>query len=110
MAKSTDYGSPMTEKQLQASVVKLARLLGWKAFHQYDSRRSEPGWPDLVLLRRHRMIFAELKTAKGRVSPAQRDTIADLRTVARSIQTGNVEVHVWRPADWLAGDIEATLR
>ena len=100
----------MTEKTLMANVVRLARLLGWRVFHQFDSRRSEPGWPDLAMVRRDRMLFAELKTATGRLTPAQRDTINELRTIARAIQTGNVEVHVWRPADWLAGDIERTLR
>ena len=100
----------MTEKQLQAAVVRLARLLGWRAFHQYDSRRSEPGWPDLVLIRRERLVFAELKAERGRVTPAQQETLDSLRTVARAIQTGNVEVHLWRPADWHSGDIEAALR
>ena len=100
----------MTEKTLMANVVKMARLFGWRVFHQFDSRRSEPGWPDLAMVRRDRMLFAELKTATGRLTPAQRDTIKELRTIARAIQTGNVEVHVWRPADWLAGDIEEALR
>lgn len=61
----------MTEKQLQNLVLKTAKQFGWAAYHTYDSRRSEPGFPDLVLVK-DRVLFRELKTDTGRISPAQK--------------------------------------
>ncbi len=81
-----------SEKQFQAAVVQAARLLGWMCFHPFDSRRSESGFPDLVLVR-ERVVFAELKTEKGRASPAQWKWIDAL------IGAGQ-ETHVWRPSNW----------
>jgi hypothetical protein len=59
------------EKQFQTAVVDMARWLGWSVYHTHDSRRSEPGFPDLVLVS-DRVIFAELKTTTGVLAPAQR--------------------------------------
>lgn len=84
----------ITEAQFQRQIIELAHLLGYCTYHTYDSRRSEPGFPDLVLV--HPMgdlLIAELKTDKGRVSPAQTLWIALLRGAG-------AEVHVWRPRDW----------
>lgn len=39
------------ERDFQAAVMELARLLGWRVYHTWDSRKSEPGFPDLVLVR-----------------------------------------------------------
>lgn len=93
----------MTEKQLQAAIVKTARLLGWRVYHTFDSRRSEPGFPDLTMVRGRLLIFAELKTDKGKVSAAQEAWLDAL------ISTG-VGVALWRPADWLDGTVERVLR
>ena len=93
----------MTEKELQAAVVQLAKLLGWKVYHTYDSRRSEPGFPDLMMLRGECALAVELKSAKGKVTPAQ------LAWLNAFYDTG-VGVRVWRPADWMSGLIERVLR
>jgi hypothetical protein len=84
----------MTEAQLLATVRQLARLCGWRCYHTHDSRRSEPGFPDLVLVHagHSRLVFAELKTESGRLSAKQRAWLADLTAVG-------AEAHVWRPAD-----------
>lgn len=82
----------MTEKQWQELVVRLATYCQWTHMHVYDSRRSDPGWPDLVLCRPPELIFVELKTDKGRVSTAQQEWL-DRLTVC------GMEVHVWRPRD-----------
>lgn len=82
----------MSEKVFQAKVVSLAKKLGYKVYHTYDSRRSEPGFPDLVLVR-DKVIFAELKSETGRISRDQEDWIKSLT------DAGSFAV-VWRPTDW----------
>lgn len=93
----------MTEKELMDAVVELATLLHWDHYHTHDSRRSQPGFPDLVLAKGRRLIVAEIKSAKGRMRPYQQHWL-DILT-----RTG-AETYLWRPADWLSGEIEATLR
>jgi hypothetical protein len=95
-----------SERAFQTAVVEYAKLCGWKAFHPFDSRRSEPGWPDLALVRHGMLLFAELKTERGRVSPVQRDWLEALEAV--SAWTNAVEVRLWRPSDW--PEIERVLR
>lgn len=87
--------APLTEAQWQAQVIELAERYGWFVYHTYDSRRSHAGWPDLVLARPStgELLYVELKTDKGRVSPAQ-------RTWLRVLEDCNQEVHVWRPRDF----------
>jgi hypothetical protein len=84
---------PVTEKQLQAQVLDLAHVLGWMTYHSWISIRSAPGWPDLVLLRPPRIIFAELKTQNGRVNVAQHQWLDALGDCP------GVEVFCWRPSD-----------
>lgn len=93
----------MTEAVFQSHVVRLAAQLGWKVFHVYDSRRSQPGYPDLHLWHPvHGSIFRELKTMKGRLS-------ADQVRVVESMKAAGIDVSVWRPAD-LDGRILDELR
>src|SRR5687767_3407358 len=63
----------MSERELQAQVIELARMVGWLVYHTHDSRRSEPGFPDLVMVheRSGALLFAELKTTTGRVTMEQ---------------------------------------
>lgn len=96
------------EKQLQQDVMDLARRLGWSAYHPWDSRRSACGFPDVTLARASnvggRVIFAELKTEKGKLTPDQERWLAVLAA------TGCVETYLWRPSDWSSGEIERVLR
>jgi hypothetical protein len=85
----------VTEKAWQEQVVELATYYRWEHFHVYDSRRSDAGWPDLTLVRPPELMFAELKTDRGRLSGAQRRWIELLRACGQ-------EVHVWRPRDFEA--------
>jgi hypothetical protein len=96
-----------TEKQFQAAVVEYAELTGWLVYHTFDSRRSNPGYPDLTMVRGGELLFVELKTEKGRLSVAQRDWLAALEAVA-GWPTDAVEVFTWRPSDW--PEIEMVLR
>lgn len=82
----------MTEAQFLAAVLDLARLFGWRAYHTHDSRRSAPGFPDLVLVKPPRIVFAELKSLTGRVTAEQAAWLADLR--ACGLTAG-----VWTPRD-----------
>lgn len=95
-----------TEKQFQTFILQRAAGHGWTLrYHTHDSRRSEPGFPDLVLVHpvRGRTIFRELKTQTGRISPAQLGWIDGLTA-------GGADAAVWRPSDYLAGLIEQELR
>jgi len=73
-----------TEKEFQATVLELARLMGWHAQTHWSERHSAAGWPDLTLCRGARLLFLELKTQKGKLSFAQREWLDDLETVAMS--------------------------
>lgn len=86
----------MTEKQFQEAVVEMAQILGWRVYHTFDSRRSAPGFPDLVLVR-DRIVYLELKTETGRISAQQADWIAAINAaggnalVVRPSQMDEVE-------------------
>ena len=92
----------LSERDFQRQVVLLAELMGWYVYHTYDSRRSNPGFPDLVLVRTPCVVFAELKREKGRVTPAQREWADELS------RCSGVEYYLWRPSDW--DEIEEALR
>ena len=90
MAKKTPT---MTETQFLKSVVSVAEDGGWLVYHTYDSRRSQAGFPDLVMPRAGRTIFAELKSQKGRIKAAQQEWLDVLD------KTEGLEVFLWRPSD-----------
>lgn len=96
-----------SEKQFQGAVIEYAQLLGWRVFHPFDSRRSDPGFPDLTLVRRGELILAELKAENGRLSTAQEEW-RELLSEVEHASEGAIEVFVWRPSDWPL--IEAVLR
>lgn len=128
LAGSAPWANAMTREQFDAElarreaergfqhwVVTLARAQGYRAVHFHQvarcrfghtaiARNVEPGWPDLVLGRMTptpRLIVAELKSATGRVQPAQRFWLALLKLVG-------VETYVWRPID--RAEIEQVLK
>lgn len=84
----------LSEKEWQGVVVELARRLGYLDYHTHDSRRSQPGFLDLVLVKPPRVLFVELKAEKGKTSPAQ-----DVWLEALKLCPG-VEAHLWRPSQW----------
>jgi hypothetical protein len=94
----------MTEAQLQDAIRELARIRGWMYFHPYDSRRSTPGFPDLILVhpRTGQLIAAELKSATGRLTDAQKQWIG-------ALYRAGIDVRVWRPEDLTNGAIAAAL-
>ena len=84
----------ITERQWHRAVVSLAETLKWRVFHCARSdlstrNRTAVGFPDLVLARDGRVLFAELKTATGRLT-------------AEQVQWCDALPHwyLWRPTDW----------
>jgi hypothetical protein len=92
----------MTEKAFMQVVLDAARLLGWRCYHPFDSRRSAPGFPDICCVKPGRLIFIETKGSKGRVSPDQEAWIETLATVP-----GVTALIAW-PDQW--DEIEQALR
>ena len=84
-----------TEADLREQIRTLCKLYGWLMYFTWNSRNSPSGFPDLVLVnpRQGRVIFAELKTDKGRLTQQQDEWIGALRMCEQS------EVHIWRPDD-----------
>lgn len=98
-----------TERQFQDEVLKLARDHGWAhRYHTHDSRASAAGFPDLVLVRSGRIIFAELKAMKGKLGDAQVSWLKAL-CEGHEVGGGGVSVHEWRPCCWNSGEIEKML-
>lgn len=92
-ARSARTGE-LLEHAFQQQVEGLARVYGWRRYHTHDSRRSNAGFPDLVLVRGPELLFVELKTARGRVRREQLEWLEALRAVP------GIEVYLWRPEDW----------
>ena len=94
----------VTESELQIQIVKIAIDYGDLIFHSSDSRRDiGPGFPDLTIAGRHRVLFAELKSATGNLSTEQTNW------KYRLIAAGMYWV-LWKPRDLANGHIEAVLR
>lgn len=84
----------LTEKMWQRMVEQAAASAGWLFYHTYDARKSQPGFPDLVLVRPPDVLFVELKTTTGTMSPPQRAWQQLLE------RCPGVEYAVWRPTDF----------
>lgn len=90
-------GKPViTEKAMGEWIRKAAILNGYMAYHTWNSLRSAAGFPDWVLVnpKKHRLLFVELKTEKGKVTEKQAEWLAALGEV------GQVDVMTVRPADF----------
>jgi hypothetical protein len=81
------------EVDLEGQVEQLADLLGWKHYHTRRSTGSNEGFPDLLMIRRGRMIAAELKTETGQVKPKQQEWLDAFSDCIY------VETYLWRPSD-----------
>jgi len=92
----------VSERDFRGAVVELANLLGWRHYHALRSEGSSPGFPDLVLVRDGRVVFAAIKSEQGRLTHPQRLWLMALR------QCRGVEVYEWRPSSW--PQIERVLR
>ena len=84
----------LTEEQWLAQVRALATQHDWLTYHPLRSQGSEPGWPDLACLKPPRLVLAELKTDRGRLTPAQQHWLTALQQVT------TIATHLWRPEHW----------
>lgn len=96
---SARYVARQSERSFQNQVLALASLRGYLTYHTHDSRRSEPGFPDVCLVKVKgdgfgRLVFLELKAVGGTVSPEQRCWIESLAAVP------GVVAQVVTPEDW----------
>ena len=89
-------GGGVSEDVLLEAVRGLAKAHGWLCYHTHNSKRSEPGFFDVVLAKAgHPILLVELKSSTGIVTRPQQawqDVVP---------QVCGVEAHVWRPAQWL---------
>jgi VRR-NUC domain len=103
----------LTERELQANVVFVARVFGFKCAH-FRPAWTRKGWrtpvegdavgfPDLVLCAPGRLIFVELKCGRNKLTPEQSEWLEALRAAGQ-------EAHVWTDRDWQTGLVEAELR
>ena len=112
-SKPYNHADQVTETNLQAAVIELATWSKWLVHHSRPARTNDGwrtaiqghvGFPDLIMARGPRLIVAELKRQGAKPTEAQQlwlDTIS---------AGGGLEVYVWRPADWLAGEVAEILR
>ena len=94
----------VTESAFQKYICRYAEEHRWRWLH-IESRAGRnqkngakgplgKGWPDLILVRDHRMVAAELKTQEApRVKTEQTAILEIIGDVP------GVEVYVWRPSD-----------
>ncbi|GEM_PF-2382724 len=108
----------VSEREWQAEIIAAVRkLYGNRAlvYHTFDSRRSDAGFPDLVIwlpiTEDHmfpRLLILECKTEKGKVTPAQEAWITAFETLTNYTSSVEGTVAVVRPSDkeevwrWLA--------
>jgi hypothetical protein len=106
----------VSEAEFQQQVIDYAHLRGWRVAHFRKVRVQRKngsvywetpvaadgkGFPDLILVKDHGVIAAELKVGRNKPSPEQMSWLTDL-------ENAGVAVFVWTPDNWQ--DIEETLR
>ena len=77
------------EAELQGRLVETGRLCGWLVYHTYDSRRSDIGFMDIVMVRDGALLALEVKRGLAEIAAmartdsgkAQLDWIAAMQQV-----------------------------
>ena len=108
---NTAFTDTMNEADLLDAVLEYAELRGWLTYHARPARTRDGwrtpaqgngarGFPDLIMCRRDRLVIAELKSARGRLTDSQRDWLDALAAVP------DIETYTWRPDEWHDGTID----
>ena len=94
---------PISEAEFSGQVYELAQQTGWRCHHGRPGRsaagrwstpiQGDVGFPDWVMVRGDRLIFAELKTSNGQATPDQVEWLQALDRVEY------VTAQLWRPHD-----------
>ena len=103
MSKSKEQKLPaLSERDFSLQVEDLFKIFHWRYSH-FRPAQTAKGWrtsitgykgfPDYVAAKGKRIIFAELKSEIGKLTPDQEDWIALLKLCP------GVEVYVWKPND-----------
>jgi len=110
-----EIAKAMTENQLQDNILAMALKLGWLCYHTRAAMnkrgvwsspmQGNPGFFDVVLIRRGVVILKELKSEKGKLTVQQQEWIKEYDPACPTPYD-----HVWRPHDWLSGEVEALLK
>ena len=109
----------MTEAELQNAVVDLARLLGYLVHHSRPAQnrkgkwstpiQGDAGFPDLCIAGKGRLLFVELKSEEGKMSVEQ-EVWRDELALASTWSANKIRWVLWRPQNWVSGDIERILK
>ena len=116
--RASELRARLTESEFQTKIIDLAHARGWLAHHTRPARKrdgswstpieGDPGFPDLVLSRSGRVIFAEVKTENGKLIDAQVEWLSalcgepwrgNILTHRFAYEHATHEVYVWRPSD-----------
>lgn len=92
----------MTEATLQETVRQLCQNLKLFHYHPHDSRRSEPGWPDSVIIGPRGILYRELKSHRGTLTSEQTQ-------VRYLLLAAGADYGVWKPVQLLDGTIAREL-
>ena len=110
----------ISEKQFENQIKDLAKIFGWRYYHTWRSIHSPAGFPDIVMVRPPRLLFAELKAQDGKLSPEQESWLDDLKECIKVITVAPIskaqpltyydaehsgtliipEVYLFRPSDF----------
>jgi VRR-NUC domain-containing protein len=82
----------ISERDFTEQLRDVAKALGYLRHHHWLAKNSSAGWPDEVLVRPPRCVYAELKSEAGKLSDMQ---IVWLNALAKC----GLECYVWRPSN-----------
>jgi len=108
---SSPLYNQIPERVFTAQIIQLCKAFGWRVAHfrpgmtkrgrWLTAMSGDVGFPDLVMLRQNRAIFAELKSVRGKVTHEQEVWL-------EWAKNANLEAYCWRP--WDIDQIEKILK
>lgn len=83
-----------SETGFMLEIVREAKAHDWLTYHTFDSRRSDPGFPDLTMIRGFDLLALEVKTETGTTSDEQ-EVWLDAFGRVREVTSATVRPHQW---------------